>query len=97
DLQDKSLGELTRVIRFLNENSNIRIKIGGHTDDQGSASYNKQLSLLRARAVNDYLVANGIPSKRIEYAGFGQEMPAFPNDSEANRSRNRRIEFEIID
>jgi OOP family OmpA-OmpF porin len=96
DLQEKSITELTRVVDFLKSNPGIRIKISGHTDDQGTAVYNKQLSLLRARSVYNYLVSNNIAANKIEYTGYGQEKPAFPNDSDINRSKNRRIEFEII-
>jgi outer membrane protein OmpA-like peptidoglycan-associated protein len=97
DLQEKSIVELTRVTGFLNENPDIRIRISGHTDNQGTPAYNKQLSMLRAKAVNDYLVSKNISQNRIEFIGYGQDKPAFPNDTELNMSRNRRIEFEIID
>lgn len=96
DLKDKSILELNKVINFMKTNPDIKIRISGHTDNQGAADYNKQLSLQRAKAVYDFLVANKIDSTRIEYVGYGQEKPAFPNDTEENRSKNRRIEFEII-
>jgi outer membrane protein OmpA-like peptidoglycan-associated protein len=73
----------------------MKIEIQGHTDDVGSAIYNMDLSIKRAKAVYEYLTKNGISSSRLTFKGFGQTDPAFPNDSEDNRSRNRRIEFKI--
>ena len=96
ELKDKSIVELNKVTNFMNTNPEVKIRISGHTDNQGSPQYNKQLSLQRAKAVYNYLVSNKIDSARIEYIGYGEEKPAFPNDTEENRSKNRRIEFEII-
>jgi outer membrane protein OmpA-like peptidoglycan-associated protein len=96
DLKEKSIIELSKVIDFLKTNPEVRIRISGHTDNQGSPEYNIQLSLRRAESVYNYLVNNGIALARLEFKGYGQEKPAYPNDSEENRSRNRRIEFEII-
>ena len=74
----------------------MKIEISGHTDDVGTASYNQQLSLKRAEAVYFYMTEQGIEAERLAYQGYGQTQPAFPNDSDMNRSKNRRIEFKII-
>jgi outer membrane protein OmpA-like peptidoglycan-associated protein len=96
ELKDKSIVELNKVADFMNKNPDVKIRISGHTDNQGSPEYNKQLSLQRAKAVYNYLVSTKIDSTRIEYIGYGEEKPAYPNDTEENMSKNRRIEFEII-
>ena len=96
ELKDKSIVELNKVADFMNKNPDVRIRISGHTDNQGSPQYNKQLSLQRAKAVYNYLVSAKIDPARIEYIGYGEEKPAYPNDTEENMSKNRRIEFEII-
>jgi outer membrane protein OmpA-like peptidoglycan-associated protein len=95
DLKEKSITELQKVISYLKKNPELKVGIQGHTDNTGSAPYNMQLSLKRAEAVYDFLVNNGLDPSRLSYHGFGQTRPAFPNDTEENRSKNRRIEFMI--
>ena len=72
--------------------SNMNLSIEGYTDSTGSAELNMRLSLDRARAVYEFLLAQGISSGRMKYQGFGPENPVAPNDTEANRARNRRVE-----
>jgi outer membrane protein OmpA-like peptidoglycan-associated protein len=71
---------------------NLNLSIEGYTDSTGSAELNMRLSTDRARAVYEFLMAQGISNTRMKYQGFGQENPVAPNDSEANRARNRRVE-----
>lgn len=96
DLREKSITELDKIIRFLNENPKIHVEISGHTDDQGADAYNQQLSQKRAKAVGEYLVKKGIAVSRLKEVGYGAKKPLKPNDSEANRQVNRRIEFRIV-
>ncbi len=95
ELQEKSKAELNEVVFFLKNNPTIKIEIGGHTDNQGVESYNQQLSLKRAMAVGSYLKAQGIIAERVKEKGYGSQKPIKPNDYEANRQLNRRIEFKI--
>ena len=74
----------------------LKIEISGHTDNKGSADYNKKLSERRAKAVVDYLLIKGISADRLKYAGYGMERALVSNDDEAGRQMNRRTEFEII-
>ncbi|HZY81266.1 MAG TPA: OmpA family protein [Cyclobacteriaceae bacterium] len=97
DLREKSITELDKISRFLKENPNIKVEISGHTDDQGAAAYNQQLSQKRAKAVADYLVSKGVDIKRLKEVGYGSKRPLQPNDSDANRQINRRIEFRITE
>lgn len=96
ELKEKSITELNKVIRFLNDNPSIHVEIGGHTDSDGSASYNKQLSLKRAQSVVSYLVEKGINKARLSERGYGADHPLRSNDSDENKQANRRIEFKII-
>lgn len=96
ELKDRSITELNKVIRFLNEKPSIHVEIGGHTDSDGSATYNKQLSLKRAHSVVSYLVEKGINKDRLSEKGYGADNPIRLNDSEENKQANRRIEFKII-
>lgn len=96
DLKEKSVTELNKVVRFLTDNPTLHIEIGGHTDNQGTAAYNLQLSQKRAQAVSTYLIAHGIEPARLKQKGYGAQKPLVPNDSEENRQINRRIEFRLI-
>ncbi len=96
ELKEKSTGELQKIVRFLNENPAVNIQISGHTDNVGSAVYNRQLSLRRATSVYNYLISHGIDAKRVRYKGFGADNPVAPNETEEGRAQNRRIEFSIV-
>jgi len=73
--------------------SGAQILITGHTDSVGSAADNMSLSLRRARAVRDALIRYGAPSDAFISKGLGDTQPVGSNDTEADRFRNRRIEF----
>lgn len=88
---------LEEDIRVLKANPGVRVSIDGHTDSDGSAAYNKGLSERRAASVRDYLVTRGIDRDRLEVKGYGESKPAVPNDSAANKRRNRRVELTVID
>lgn len=97
ELLNNSKTELNYFINFLTENKNIKIEIGGHTDNVGSKDTNKILSEKRAKAVYEYLINNGISSIRITFKGFGDSKPIDTNETEKGRSKNRRTTFKIID
>ncbi|GIV36834.1 MAG: hypothetical protein KatS3mg032_1213 [Cyclobacteriaceae bacterium] len=96
-IKEKSVTELQRVIRFLQENPALRIEISGHTDSTGQPAYNMKLSENRALAVANYLIANGIDKIRIAARGYGHMRPVASNDTPEGRQQNRRIEFRVID
>ena len=75
--------------------SDTNIIVQGHTDSSGSEAVNQALSERRAHHVLDYLVANGVPSSRLTAVGYGESRPAVPNDTEADRALNRRVQLEI--
>jgi outer membrane protein OmpA-like peptidoglycan-associated protein/tetratricopeptide (TPR) repeat protein len=95
-LKKESTAELEKLLSIMNDVPNLKIEISGHTDSKGSADYNKKLSERRAKAVVDYLVAKGVSSDRLRYAGYGMDRPLVSNDDETGRQLNRRTEFEII-
>lgn len=94
-LQPSSYLELDRLVDYL-ANNQVRIEIGGHTDDQGSDEYNDRLSQNRAKAVYDYLIEKGIASDRLSYKGYGKRKPIADNNTEEGRATNRRTEFLIV-
>ena len=87
------LDELAKVIR---DNPHVKkISIEGHASDEGDEQYNLTLSKARAEAVRLYLVNKGIAAERLSSTGHGEAKPLVANDSEANREKNRRVEFHI--
>lgn len=100
-LRSESTAELNRLIKLMNDVPTLRIELGGHTDSRGSDSYNQQLSEKRAKAVVDYLSANGIDAKRLEWAGYGetQLVNKCANGvqcSDEMHQENRRTEFKVL-
>jgi outer membrane protein OmpA-like peptidoglycan-associated protein len=71
---------------------NMNLSVEGYTDSTGTDELNMSLSTDRARAVYDFLKGQGIPDSRMKYQGFGSANPVAPNDTEANRAKNRRVE-----
>ncbi len=88
--------ELDMAVEMLKQND-IRVRVEGHTDSVGSDAYNQKLATRRAKAVVDYLVANGISAGRLNPIGYGESAPIASNDTEAGRARNRRVDFVITD
>ncbi len=72
-----------------------RLLIAGHTDDTGTDEINNKLSLKRAQAVYDLMIKTGVEPTRMTVVGYGETRPRFPNDSEVNRLKNRRVEIII--
>jgi outer membrane protein OmpA-like peptidoglycan-associated protein len=94
-LSSKVMTILDEFIEFLNANPTVKVLIQGHTDSRGDANENLILSSKRAKAVNDYLLLEGIASARLRYKGFGASKPLATNETEAGRAKNRRTEFVI--
>lgn len=96
-LKEASFVELDKVVSFLNEYPEVKIEIGGHTDNVGKPDRNMTLSHQRAEAVMHYLLSKGVTTERITSKGYGQTKPVVPNNSTANKAKNRRVEFTILD
>ena len=91
---DPSLDE---AYSFLNEIPKLKVKIVGHTSNEGKAKYNQKLSKKRAVAVLNYLIGKGITEDRMVAEGKGSGEPIAENDTEENKQKNRRIQFIITD
>ena len=97
-IQQKSFALLDNVAAVLREHPQIaKVRVEGHTDNVGDAAYNKDLSGRRAASVRKYLVGKGVAEARLDSAGYGMEQPIAPNDNDAGRSQNRRVEFVIVE
>jgi outer membrane protein OmpA-like peptidoglycan-associated protein len=77
------------------EDPDSKIIVEGHTDSQGAAEYNQELSEHRAQTVRDYLVTRGVASDRITAQGFGQTRSVADNASPEGRANNRRVEIVV--
>ena len=87
---------LSQAFRALNANPDLNVLIVGHTDNIGSATANKSLSLRRAEAVKTWLVRSGISARRLTVAGKGSDEPIDDNSTPEGRAHNRRIEFRVL-
>ena len=92
----KSYPVLNELARFLSENTNVYIEIGGHTDNQGTEESLQQLSEERANEIRNYLVEKKrINPLRITAMGYGSTRPIADNNVERLRPKNRRVEVKI--
>lgn len=86
--------KLDATKRIFAMNPELKVQVEGHADSTGPAAYNQKLSEKRAQAVVDYLVNTvGVAPNRLKAVGYGETMPAFSNDTEMGRAKNRRVEF----
>jgi OOP family OmpA-OmpF porin len=94
DLKPESQPALQEIAKLLKQDASLRLYIVGHTDNVGAFAYNMELSERRAAAVVKELAAkNGIAAARLQPAGVGMLSPVAPNDGDAGRARNRRVEL----
>lgn len=97
ELIPKSLPIFNSILGLFNEYDDYSINIKGHTDDRPINTQqfpsNWELSAIRATTVLRYFIEQGIEAKRMAASGFADLLPIAPNDSEENRSKNRRVEF----
>lgn len=95
-LRPESYPELDQVVELLEQNPNLQIEIGGHTDNRGSDEYNRKLSQGRSEAVRAYLLEHWIDAERVSAVGYGESKPEVANDTESNMQINRRVEFTVL-
>lgn len=97
DLRPDAVVALDEVIEKLKSAERVsRISIVGHTDSIGTIEYNQKLSERRAASAKRYLVAHGIPAEEIDTRGQGELNPSHPNDTPANRQKNRRVDVDFL-
>lgn len=84
------------VYAFLQENENIVIEVGGHTNNRCEDPFCNSLSEARAESVANYLVQKGISKQRVDYKGYGKTSPKYPNNTPTNRRRNQRVDIKIL-
>ncbi|WP_319380044.1 OmpA family protein [Thiomicrorhabdus sp.] len=94
-LDPEELSRLVPVLNTLKKHPNTRVHIEGHTDSDGTESFNQQLSENRAKNVAMYLINNGISSSRIVTYGYGETRPIASNATAEGKRMNRRVTFLI--
>lgn len=95
EIKKESFPYLDKLAETLLKAKNWTLEIQGHTDNVGSEKSNLTLSQNRADSVKKYLVSKGVSADTITAKGFGESQPLVSNDTEANREKNRRVEFKI--
>jgi outer membrane protein OmpA-like peptidoglycan-associated protein len=100
-VQKESVSELKKLLKLLQDNSDLIVEIGSHTDSRGSDNFNQQLSQRRAQNIVTWLISMGIPAERLVAKGYGESR--LVNDcsdevscSEDEHQRNRRTEFTVL-
>jgi len=96
-LRSESESDLRNLLQFLQQYTNLKVEISGHTDDKGNDKYNQRLSEKRAIQVVKYLIKNGINKERLIAKGYGESKPTAPNNTDEGRQLNRRTELKIVD
>ncbi|MEJ2257370.1 MAG: OmpA family protein [Woeseiaceae bacterium] len=94
-IQESYKDDLRAAAGVFQKYDDTNILVEGHTDDTGSDDLNMNLSRQRADNVANFLAANGVDRTRLQTKAFGETQPKYPNDSDANRSKNRRVELAI--
>ncbi|MBA4145222.1 MAG: hypothetical protein C0523_05625, partial [Cytophaga sp.] len=103
DITKEAGTELDKLVELLNDNPEIKIEMGSHTDSIGTVAYNIGLSQRRAESTVKYLISKGIEPARLVAKGYGKSKPIARNtnpdgtDNPRGRDRNRRTEFKILE
>lgn len=92
-LKLSSMGVINEVAKMMQEHTDLKFSIEGHTDSDGEETHNLELSEKRAAAVKEALVNSGVDSSRFQVKGMGESVPIFENASPEGRANNRRVEF----
>lgn len=88
--------ELDKLVKLMKANPQMRIEVGGHTDNIGKDAANQVLSEQRANAVRNFLLDQGIDAGRVTAKGYGATRPVATNDNEQGRALNRRTEVTVL-
>ena len=92
-IQPSSANVLAEIVKLLQQNADLKLRVEGHTDNQGNAATNQTLSEKRAQAVVAWLTGKGIAASRLTSKGFGATKPVADNSTDDGRAKNRRVEL----
>lgn len=95
-LRPEMFEDLDKIVNFLLDNPDFKIKVSGHTDSDGREEFNLELSQQRANSIKEYITYFGnVAENRVEAIGYGSSKPIVEETTEADKAMNRRVEFEI--
>ena len=92
-IKGESENILGEIVKLMQQNPDLKLRVEGHTDNQGAAAANQALSEKRAQGVVAWLTAHGVAGSRLTAKGMGQTEPVADNGTEAGRAKNRRVEL----
>lgn len=92
-LKPESRKAILSAVALMQRYSDLELSVHGYTDSKGDDTYNATLSVARAKAVMDAMIAEGIEAARLSYRGHGEEEPIATNDTDEGRAQNRRVEL----
>lgn len=96
DLKPGAAERLRPLAQYLSGNPEVKVRIDGHTDAQGSDSYNQDLSERRAQAIRTALSSMGVDPARVQAVGHGESSPLADNKTATGRQQNRRVEITLV-
>jgi outer membrane protein OmpA-like peptidoglycan-associated protein len=96
DLKPGAAERLQPLAQYLSTNPDVKVRIDGHTDAQGSDSYNQALSERRAQAIRTALGSMGVDPSRVQAIGHGEATPLADNRTATGRQQNRRVEITLM-
>ncbi|NVD06707.1 OmpA family protein [Vibrio sp. JPW-9-11-11] len=97
EINPKYMGQLARAANILIDHPSLKLAVTGHADSVGSAPYNADLAMGRAKQVKRYLTIFGLAPSRIQTLSVGDTLPLYEGDTEATRLTNRRVSIEVLD
>ena len=98
DLKAESEKQLANLALIMNAYPNLKVKLGGYTDNSGTEETNQKLSSLRAQTAKLKLIESGISADRIETEGYGSQFPVCPeNNTDECKAKNRRIDVRVLE
>jgi outer membrane protein OmpA-like peptidoglycan-associated protein len=96
-LRPAATEQLQNVANIMKAYPDVKVKIGGYTDNTGDSAANLKLSQGRATAAMNQIASLGIDRSRLEAEGFGDAHPIADNNTEAGRQRNRRVDIRVTE
>jgi outer membrane protein OmpA-like peptidoglycan-associated protein len=96
NVQPGAVGDLQALANNVQVYANSTLQVVGHTDSDGEAAFNQQLSEGRANAVSDILLTRGVPQSRLQVFGRGESQPVASNLTDLGKAQNRRVEIVIL-
>jgi outer membrane protein OmpA-like peptidoglycan-associated protein len=93
EILPNSMGSMNEIVSMIKAHPELKLEIGGHTDNDGDDAFNLKLSQSRANAVKDKLISFGVDGSKLTSVGYGETKPLNNNNSIEDKANNRRVEF----